>query len=136
MRLKLSLSKVGELGCLEDDEVDGQWKVIKEALETSVIPKFIGKKWKKRGSNGGGAGNSQAKEMPMTCEIQKSESGANTEKSGDVGKDKGAKCSVVADTFQVQECGEKRRLIENQEVELKRYKKKKKVSETQGNLQI
>jgi len=124
--------KVGELGCLEDDEVDGQWKVIKEALETTVIPKFIGKRWKKRGSNGGGAGNSQARELPMTCfnqEKEKSESGANTENSG-------AKCSVVADTFQVQECGEKRRLNENQEVEVKRSKKKKKVSGTKGNLQI
>ena len=38
------VDKLGGEGCLEDDEVEGQWKVIKKVVESSTIPKFIGRK--------------------------------------------------------------------------------------------
>merc|ERR1712142_975327 len=41
------IKKVGDLGCLEDDEVEGQWKVVKNVLEGKVVPKFMGRKGKK-----------------------------------------------------------------------------------------
>ena len=40
------IKKVGDLGCLEDDEVEGQWKVVKYVLEGKVVPKFMGRKGK------------------------------------------------------------------------------------------
>ena len=67
--------------------MDGQWKVVRKVLASTVIPRFIGRRWKKRGLNGWGADNCQEKEIGNV-------SGANMEKSGEVGKERGVKCSV------------------------------------------
>ena len=45
------VNKLGGEGCLEDDEVDGQWKVVKKVVESSAIPKFIGRR---KGKKSGG----------------------------------------------------------------------------------
>merc|ERR1719466_369385 len=43
---KAIIVKLGGEGCLEDHEVEGQYKVLKEVLKKKTIPKFIGRKGK------------------------------------------------------------------------------------------
>ena len=40
------VNKLGMDGCLEDDEVEGQWKILSQVVESKIIPKYIGKKGK------------------------------------------------------------------------------------------
>ena len=123
--------KLGGEGCLEDHEVEGQWRVLKKVLESKTIPKFIGRKGKKSNVGEGVVkGGSQDGGLYGNASDTKDRN-LNTKK-------KGAKCSVVADVHQLSECGEKRRLIELEkgEGEERISKRKKEVSEVKGDLQI
>ena len=120
------IDKLGGEGCLEDDEVEGQWKVLKEVLESTAIPKFIGRKKGKKSNKGEGVVIKGDSQEGGVC-------GSGDRKVGNKDKEiKVAKCSVVADAYKVRETGEKRRLIELEE----RASKRKKVSEVKGKLQI
>ena len=120
------IDKLGGEGCLEDDEVEGQWKVLKEVLESTTIPKFIGRKKGKKGNMGEGVVIKGDGQEGGVC-------GSGDKKVGNVDTEiKAAKCSVVADAYKVRETGEKRQLIELEE----RASKRKKVSEVKGKLQI
>ena len=49
------IEKVGREGCLGDDDIEGQWKVVHDVLKIKVVPKFIGRKGKKCNVGGGAA---------------------------------------------------------------------------------
>ena len=43
------INKLGMEGCLEDDEVEGQWRILSQEVVTNILPKYIGKKGNKTG---------------------------------------------------------------------------------------
>merc|ERR1712179_653494 len=124
------VDKLGGEGCLEDHEVEGQWMVLREVLEKKTIPKFIGRKGKKSNVGEGVVKQGGSQDRGL-CGI----AGDMKDRNSDI-KNKGAKCSVVPDVHQVSKSGEKRWLIELEKEEERIVKRKKKVSEVKGNLQI
>lgn len=120
------IKKVGDLGCLEDDEVEGQWKVVKNVLEGKVVPKFMGRKGKK-------GKNKAVDKSPLV-----DQSNGDGDKEGKMNNDKGEviHCSVAVDAHQVSERVDKRSLAQGKTDDGASNSKKKKVSEVKKNLHI
>jgi len=120
------IKKVGDLGCLEDDEVEGQWKVVKYVLEGKVVPKFMGRKGKK-------GKNKAADKSPL---VDKSNGDCDKEGNMSNGKGELIHCSVAVDAHQVSERGDKRSPPQGKTDDDASNSKKKKVSEVKKNLHI
>ena len=124
------IEKVGREGCLGDDDIEGQWKVVHDVLKIKVVPKFIGRKGKKCNVGGGAATKSGSQKDGVCGGGDKRVENVNTEMN------KRKKSSVVVDAFQMCPSGEKRRLVQEEDVGSQKTCKKKKVSQVKGNLQI
>ena len=124
------IEKVGREGCLGDDDIEGQWKVVHDVLKIKVVPKFIGRKGKKCNVGGGAATKSVSQKDGVCGSGDKRVENVNTEMN------KRKKSSVVVDAFQMCPSGEKRRLVQEEDVGSQKTCKKKKVSQVKGNLQI
>jgi len=114
------IKKLGDIGCLEDDELEGQWIVLKGVLEEKVIPKFLGRKGKKRNQ---ATTDSQENAMPRSA--------------GD-GKNQvlDKMCSEGTDSHQGPKPMENRGEAKVESVIERRHSKRRKVSEVTGGLQI
>ena len=114
------VNKVGKEGCLEDDQVEGQWRVLSQVVVSNMLPKYIGRKKKSKAG----------------CNVEGSQGEVNSVCAGDNAdkKERGsqdvAKCSAVAGSAQVPKYEAKR--IGTR----RRNSKRRKVSEVKGDLQI
>ena len=116
-------------GCLEDDEVEGQWRILSQEVVTNILPKYIGRKGTKTGK-GHKTEDASASQEGTTSGA----AGDIVDKKVDINK-KVAKCSMVAGSAQVPKYEAKRILVEGEGAK-RRNSKRRKVSEVKGNLQI
>ena len=123
------INKLGMEGCLQDDEVEGQWRILSQEVVTNILPKYIGKKGKKTGK-----GHKTEDAIP-------SQEGTTSGAAGDIvdkkieSNGKMSKCSKVAGSAKVPKYVAKRILVEGEGAK-RRNSKRRKVSEVNGNLQI
>ena len=122
------VNKVGKEGCLEDDQVEGQWRVLSQVVVSNMLPKYIGRKKKSKAG----------------CNVEGSQGEVNSVCAGDNAdnadkKERGsqyvAKCSAVAGSAQVPKY-EAKRIHMDEEGTRRRNSKRRKVSEVKGDLQI
>merc|ERR1719233_241495 len=122
------IGKVGGKGCLkDDDDIEGQWKIVHEVLESEIVPKFIGKKGRQFNVSGGNASKSVSQKDELSGGGDKRMVNVNTE------VEKRKKSSVVMDAFQMCQSGEKRRLLQEEDLDGQKMCKKKKVSQEKAS---